>query len=95
MLYVITYGPIKIMKINTTISIIDGAPQMIEKSQSKQTTDVKKKTNMEIPFRYLSFVQQQENEIAYDHIGILHKTANIISGLLTIKYNRKQIKTRY
>ncbi|KZV19813.1 hypothetical protein F511_34404 [Dorcoceras hygrometricum] len=45
MWYVITYGPMKIMKANTAIAISDGAPQWVEKSRFEYTAEDKKKAN--------------------------------------------------
>ncbi|XP_073121012.1 uncharacterized protein [Henckelia pumila] len=51
--YIITDGPMKIMKTNTTIAITEGAPQMIEKPRSEWTTEDKKKENLDNVARYI------------------------------------------
>ncbi|KZV49908.1 hypothetical protein F511_41211 [Dorcoceras hygrometricum] len=45
MLFVITDGPIKIMRPNTTIAILDGARQWTEKPMIDWTSEDKKKAN--------------------------------------------------
>lgn len=75
MLYVITDGPMKIMKANTTIAATVGAPQMMENPRSEWTTEDKKKTNLdnvvkyhvslslyELTFRYTSIVKRMRCE---------------------------------
>ena len=48
MWYVITNGPMKIMKVDTTNASIDGVPKMIEKPRHEWTTEDKKKDNLDI-----------------------------------------------
>ncbi|XP_075500151.1 uncharacterized protein LOC142538739 [Primulina tabacum] len=45
--YIITDGPMKILKVNTAAATIEGAPQMVEKHRSEWTADDKKKANMD------------------------------------------------
>ncbi|KZV26235.1 hypothetical protein F511_43648 [Dorcoceras hygrometricum] len=47
MWFVITDGPIKIMKANTAIAITAGAPQWIEKTKLEYTPEDKKKANLD------------------------------------------------
>ncbi|XP_075479472.1 uncharacterized protein LOC142520362 [Primulina tabacum] len=47
MWFVITDGPMKIMKVNTAVGTTEGAPQMIEKHRSELTTEDKKKANLD------------------------------------------------
>ncbi|XP_073033714.1 uncharacterized protein [Primulina eburnea] len=47
MSYVITDGPTKILKSNTAVAIIDGAPHRIEKHRDEWTTEDKKKANLD------------------------------------------------
>ncbi|XP_073031333.1 uncharacterized protein [Primulina eburnea] len=46
MWYVITEGPMKILKANTTVAITDGAPHCIEKSREEWTTEDKRKPTL-------------------------------------------------
>ncbi|XP_073016746.1 uncharacterized protein [Primulina eburnea] len=47
MWFVITDGPMKIMKANTAVGVTEGAPQMIEKHRSEWTAEDKKKANLD------------------------------------------------
>ncbi|XP_073020393.1 uncharacterized protein [Primulina eburnea] len=47
MWFVITDGPLNIIKPNTAISITDGAPQMLKKPRSECTGEDKKKANFD------------------------------------------------
>lgn len=47
MWYVITDGPMKILKANTAISITSGGPQMVEKPRPEWTSEDKKKANLD------------------------------------------------
>ncbi|XP_073031133.1 uncharacterized protein [Primulina eburnea] len=47
MWYIITDGPMKIMKVNTAAATIEGSPQMIEKHRSEWTAEDKKKANLD------------------------------------------------
>ncbi|XP_075478903.1 uncharacterized protein LOC142519759 [Primulina tabacum] len=47
MWFVITDGPLKILKPNTAIAVTDGARQMLEKQRSEWTSDDKKKANLD------------------------------------------------
>ncbi|XP_075489488.1 uncharacterized protein LOC142528329 [Primulina tabacum] len=47
MWYIITDGPMKILKVNTAAATIEGAPQMIEKHRSEWTAEDKKKANLD------------------------------------------------
>ncbi|XP_073061929.1 uncharacterized protein [Primulina eburnea] len=47
MWYIITDGPIKIMKANTAIAITDGAPHRIEKPREEWTIEDKRKSNLD------------------------------------------------
>ncbi|XP_075486314.1 uncharacterized protein LOC142525915 [Primulina tabacum] len=47
MWFVITDGPMKIMKVNTAVGTTEGAPQMIEKHRSEWTAEDKKKANLD------------------------------------------------
>ncbi|KZV31051.1 hypothetical protein F511_24073 [Dorcoceras hygrometricum] len=47
MWFVITDGPMKIMKTNTAIAISAGAPQWIEKTRMEWTSEDKKKANLD------------------------------------------------
>ncbi|XP_073016680.1 uncharacterized protein [Primulina eburnea] len=47
MWFVITDGPMKIMKANTVVGVTEGAPQMIEKHRSEWTAEDKKKANLD------------------------------------------------
>ncbi|XP_073051266.1 uncharacterized protein [Primulina eburnea] len=44
---VITDGPLKILKPNTAIAVIEGAPQMVEKRRNEWTGGEKKKENVD------------------------------------------------
>ncbi|XP_075475692.1 uncharacterized protein LOC142509651 [Primulina tabacum] len=46
MWFVITDGPLKILKPNTAIAVTEGAPQMLEKQRSEWTSEDKKKENL-------------------------------------------------
>ncbi|XP_073046036.1 uncharacterized protein [Primulina eburnea] len=46
MWYVITDGPLKILKPNTAVAVTDGAPQIVEKPRSEWTGEDKKKANL-------------------------------------------------
>ncbi|XP_073122015.1 uncharacterized protein [Henckelia pumila] len=45
--YVITDGPMKILKFNTAIAISGGEPQMVEKPRAEWSTEDKKKSNLD------------------------------------------------
>ena len=47
MWYVITDGPMKILKTNTAVAITEGAPQRIEKPRDEWTTEDKRKANLD------------------------------------------------
>ncbi|XP_075473953.1 uncharacterized protein LOC142505012 [Primulina tabacum] len=47
MWFVITNGPLKILKPNTAIAVTEGAPQFVEKQRSERTSEDKKKTNLD------------------------------------------------
>ncbi|XP_073030753.1 uncharacterized protein [Primulina eburnea] len=47
MWYIITDGPMKILKVNTATATIEGAPQMVEKHIYEWTAEDKKKTNLD------------------------------------------------
>ncbi|XP_073020869.1 uncharacterized protein [Primulina eburnea] len=47
MWYVITDGPLKILKPNPAIAIAEGAPQMLEKQRYEWTSEDKKKANLD------------------------------------------------
>ncbi|KZV51201.1 hypothetical protein F511_08703 [Dorcoceras hygrometricum] len=47
MWFVITDGPMKIMKANTAIAITEGAPQWVEKSIFEYTTEDNTKANLD------------------------------------------------
>ncbi|XP_075494768.1 uncharacterized protein LOC142532335 [Primulina tabacum] len=47
MWYIITDGPMKILKVNTAATTIEGAPQMVEKHRSEWTAEDKKKANLD------------------------------------------------
>ncbi|XP_073049507.1 uncharacterized protein [Primulina eburnea] len=47
MWFVITDGPLKILKPNTTIDVTEGALQMVEKHRSEWTSEDKKKSNLD------------------------------------------------
>ncbi|XP_073152855.1 uncharacterized protein [Henckelia pumila] len=47
MWYVITDGPMKILKVNTAIAILGGKPQMVEKPRAEWSTKDKKKANLD------------------------------------------------
>ncbi|XP_073152861.1 uncharacterized protein [Henckelia pumila] len=47
MWYVITDGPMKILKVNTAIAISGGEPQMVEKPRAEWSTEDKKKANLD------------------------------------------------
>ncbi|XP_073122556.1 uncharacterized protein [Henckelia pumila] len=61
MWYIITDGPMKIMKANTAIAITEGAPQMIEKHRSEWTTEDKKKENLDIVARDILYKTLDKN----------------------------------
>ncbi|XP_073153730.1 uncharacterized protein [Henckelia pumila] len=45
--YVITDGPMKILKVNNVVAITRGEPQMVEKPRMECTTEDKKKVNLD------------------------------------------------
>ena len=47
MWYVITNGPIKIMKVNTAVEITSGADQRVEKPREEWTAEERKKNNLD------------------------------------------------
>lgn len=47
MWYVITNGPMKIMKVNTALAMTMGAEHRVEKSGEKWTTEDKRKANLD------------------------------------------------
>ncbi|KZV57391.1 hypothetical protein F511_36700 [Dorcoceras hygrometricum] len=47
MWFVITDGPIKILKANTAVAVSDGAPIMVEKPRFEWTIEDKRKGNLE------------------------------------------------
>ncbi|XP_073025070.1 uncharacterized protein [Primulina eburnea] len=47
MWYVITDGPLKILKPNIAVAVTDGAPQMVEKPRNEWTGEDKKKANLD------------------------------------------------
>ncbi|XP_073120776.1 uncharacterized protein [Henckelia pumila] len=47
MWYVITDGPMKILKVNTSAAISEGEPQMVEKPRAEWTNKDKKKVNLD------------------------------------------------
>ncbi|XP_075479462.1 uncharacterized protein LOC142520349 [Primulina tabacum] len=47
MWYVITDGPMKILKVNTTATTTECAPKMVEKHRSEWTTEDQKKANLD------------------------------------------------
>ncbi|XP_075473286.1 uncharacterized protein LOC142504286 [Primulina tabacum] len=47
MWYVITDGPMRILKVNTAATITEGAPQMVEKHISEWTAEDEKKANLD------------------------------------------------
>ncbi|KZV52042.1 hypothetical protein F511_42129 [Dorcoceras hygrometricum] len=47
MWYVITEGPLKIMKPNLAVAITSGEPQFLEKSRPEYTNEDKKKANLD------------------------------------------------
>ncbi|XP_073035280.1 uncharacterized protein [Primulina eburnea] len=45
--FVITNGPLKIIKPNTAIAVTEGAPQMLQKQRSEWTSEDTKKSNLD------------------------------------------------
>ncbi|XP_073049448.1 uncharacterized protein [Primulina eburnea] len=64
MWFVITDGPMKIMKANTAVGTTEGAPQMVEKHRSKWTAEDKKKANLDNVAKYILYKTLDKNMFA-------------------------------
>ncbi|XP_073067225.1 probable U3 small nucleolar RNA-associated protein 11 [Primulina eburnea] len=64
MWFVITDGPMKIMKVNTAMGTTEGAPQMIEKHRSEWTAEDKKKANLDNVAKYILYKTLDKNMFA-------------------------------
>ncbi|XP_073317283.1 uncharacterized protein [Primulina huaijiensis] len=62
MWFVITNGPLKILKPNTAIAVTEGAPQMVEKQKCEWTSEDKKKENLDNAKENKMYVAMQKFE---------------------------------
>ncbi|XP_073045958.1 uncharacterized protein [Primulina eburnea] len=87
MWYVITEGPMKILKANTTVSITDGAPHRIEKPREEWTTEVKRKANLDNVANDILY--KTLDKVTFSKIKIC-KTAKEIWEKLILLYERNE-----
>ncbi|XP_073136779.1 uncharacterized protein [Henckelia pumila] len=88
--YVITDGPLKIMKANTTVSISDGAPQMIEKPKSEWTNEYKKKANLDNVAKDILY--KTLDKTTFSKIKMCNTTKKIWEKLIQLYEGNEQTK---
>ncbi|XP_075489523.1 uncharacterized protein LOC142528365 [Primulina tabacum] len=88
--YVITDGPMKILKVNTAVAMTDGAPRRMEKPREEWTAEDKKKTNLDNVVKYILY--KTLDKVTFSKIKMC-KTAKEISEKHIQLYERnKQTK---
>ncbi|XP_073137677.1 uncharacterized protein [Henckelia pumila] len=64
MWFIVTDGPMNIMKVNTAVAITEGAPQMIEKPRAEWTSEDKRKANLDNVARDILYKTLDKNKFS-------------------------------
>ncbi|XP_075520556.1 uncharacterized protein LOC142553900 [Primulina tabacum] len=90
MWYVITDGPLKILKPNTAVAVTEGAPQMVEKSRSEWTSEDKKKANLDNVAKDILYKTLDKN--TFSKIKMCSTAKDIWEKLIQICEGNEQTK---
>ncbi|XP_073289624.1 uncharacterized protein [Primulina huaijiensis] len=90
MWFVITNGPLKILKPNTAIAVTEDAPQMLEKLRSDWTSGDKKKENLDNVAKDILYETLDKN--IFSKIKMCHTAKEIWEKLIEICEGDEQTK---
>ncbi|XP_073046133.1 uncharacterized protein [Primulina eburnea] len=90
MWYVMTDGPLKILKPNPAIAIAEGAPQMLEKPRYEWTSEDKKKSNLDNVAKDVLYKTLDKN--TFSKIKMCHTAKEIWEKLIQICEGNEETK---
>ncbi|XP_073046132.1 uncharacterized protein [Primulina eburnea] len=90
MWYVMTDGPLKILKPNPAIAITEGAPQMLEKPRYEWTSGDKKKANLDNVAKGILYKTLDKN--TFSKIKMCHTAKEIWEKLIQICEGNEETK---
>ncbi|XP_075486331.1 uncharacterized protein LOC142525934 [Primulina tabacum] len=90
MWFVITNGPLKILKPNKAIDVTEGAPQMVQKQRSDWTSEDKKKENLNNVSKDILYKSLDKN--TFSKIKICPTAKEIWEKLIQICEENEQTK---
>ncbi|XP_075507491.1 uncharacterized protein LOC142544317 [Primulina tabacum] len=90
--FVITNGPLKILKPNTTIAVTEDAQEMVEKQRSEWTSEDKKKANLDNVAKDILYKTLDKN--TFSKIKMCPTTKEIWEKLIQISEKNEQTKEK-
>ncbi|XP_073035308.1 uncharacterized protein [Primulina eburnea] len=90
MWYVITDGPLKILKSNTVVAVTEGASQMVHKHRSEWTGEDKKKVNLDNVAKNILHKTLDKN--TFSKIKMCYTAKEICEKLIQIYDGNEQAK---